>query len=400
MRLFLEPMDVWLFRDGKPFSAGNNHRARSLFPPLPTTAQGMVRSYHLLCQRRDIPLSDKARIKGAVGGSGEYPPGFRMRGPFVAREEGEGEARRIWRYFPLPADATVTSGGHRSLAPVHPAEGVLTSAALPGQDGKQHPLDLLIQEGEPAKQVGEWWLRQDELVRYLGGKEAQATPGQPPSMPMEDLPGYLSARASSGEKLPLYLRESRFGIGLDPARRTTMEGMLFEVEYIRPLAGVGLDVEVDWLHGGVDALAGWPERGMLAAGGEGRGARFRRVNADPLPAPPDPLPRRFKLYLATPTYFARGWQPADWGRFFEGPAPGLVAAAVGRYQSLGGFDLAAARGDPQAHRPARRYVPAGSVYFFETKGETRLRWPSLTDDVVEGEGPGPLGWGQVLVHEW
>lgn len=42
--LFIEPDDVWLFRDGHPFSAGEGHIARCLFPPTPLTLQGALRS--------------------------------------------------------------------------------------------------------------------------------------------------------------------------------------------------------------------------------------------------------------------------------------------------------------------------------------------------------------------
>ncbi|MDI7276942.1 MAG: type III-B CRISPR module-associated Cmr3 family protein, partial [Anaerolineae bacterium] len=191
MRLFLEAVDVWLFRDGRPFSAGSDHRARSLFPPLPTTVQGMVRSYHLLRQRRDVDLRDKASVRAAVGTSTEFPPGFRMRGPFVAREEGED--RRIWRYFPLPADAAGTEGRYRPLAPVTPPRGVVTSCVLREDEapGGYRGLSLLIQQGDPAKQEGEWWLREDELLRYLGGAEAEATPAYPRPPAEDELPRYL-----------------------------------------------------------------------------------------------------------------------------------------------------------------------------------------------------------------
>ncbi|MBL8152360.1 MAG: CRISPR-associated protein Cmr3, partial [Blastocatellia bacterium] len=40
MNLFIEPSDVWLFRDARPFAAGEQSRATSLFPPTPRTIQG------------------------------------------------------------------------------------------------------------------------------------------------------------------------------------------------------------------------------------------------------------------------------------------------------------------------------------------------------------------------
>ncbi len=42
--LLIEPLDVLLFRDGRPFSAGMDHLAGSVFPPLPSTIAGFIRS--------------------------------------------------------------------------------------------------------------------------------------------------------------------------------------------------------------------------------------------------------------------------------------------------------------------------------------------------------------------
>ncbi|MER3417517.1 MAG: hypothetical protein C4297_15140, partial [Gemmataceae bacterium] len=42
--LILEQHDVWLFRDGRPFTAGEDIRARSLFLPTPFTVQGAIRA--------------------------------------------------------------------------------------------------------------------------------------------------------------------------------------------------------------------------------------------------------------------------------------------------------------------------------------------------------------------
>jgi CRISPR-associated protein Cmr3 len=356
MRLFLSPVDVWLFRDGRPFSAGSDHRAESLFPPPPSVVQGALRSHHLVI--KGVPLHDRERVAEVVGTTTSFPAGFRIRGPFVAREEKEeaDSTTSMHRYFPLPEDACNVSGREdvfRAVAPVT-KNGILTRCPTPR---------LLLESGEPRKREGEWWLREDQMANYLKGQDVTAQ------------------RADT-----LYVRELRPGISLDAGRRTTSEGMLFEAEYIRPRDGVGLEVRVD-------GLDGWPDSGVLRLGGESRAARFLQLPPAP-PAPaPAPLPERFKLCFATPTYFERGWQPADWTTFFEGEAD-CVAAAVGRYRSIGGFDMAGSVGTEGVHKPARRYVPSGSVYFFESKGHSRLRTDFVCDDSA------PIGWGQVIVGTW
>lgn len=359
MQLFLEPLDVWLFRDGRPFDAGSDHRARSLFPPYPSVIQGVIRSHQLVVQ--GIDLRNRQQIVAAVGTADDLLE-LRLRGPFLARRERSGGREAILHYLPQPADAVSidreTHTVRPAASPERPGEGLLTSAPT---------THLLSLRDEPAKGEANLWLRQDELARYLQGTTVNGT----------------TAAA-------LYERESRFGIGLDGATRTAREGALYEAEFIRPCPGVGLLVEVQ----GYD---GWPDQGVLRIGGEGRAAAFTQVTVAPWPAPPDPLPRRFKLYLATPARFDGGWQPAggDWGGFFAGEVR-LVAAAIGRYESIGGFDLAAA--PHGAHKPAYRYVPAGSVYYFETDGDARLR-PDLLQAAVTDHGAA-MGFGQILIEEW
>ncbi len=375
MLLFLEPIDVWLFRDGRPFDAGSDHRAQSRFPPYPTVLQGAVRSHHLVV--RGVDLRDQRAVAAAVGTADDFGA-LRMRGPFVARREGA----RLVRYLPQPADALVLSDDEvaqlpaqqrhagllwlRSATPPRAPDGMLVTSA---------PTPRLLGLGDAPRNGREGlWLSEDALRRYLRGEAVAALPGE-----------------------QLFARESRLGIARDDTRRTTREGALYEVEFVRPAPDVGLLAEVE----GYD---GWPAHGLMRLGGEGHGARFAQVGhgetdlagADvaPWPAPPEPLPARFKLYFATPTYFAGGWQPADgnWGGFFAGDVK-LVAAAVGRYESVGGFDLAR-----NGHKPARRYVPAGSVYYFVADGAARLR-PELVQRAVTDWGA-EIGFGQILVEEW
>jgi CRISPR-associated protein Cmr3 len=49
-------------------------------------------------------------------------------------------------------------------------------------------------------------------------------------------------------------------------------------------------------------------------------------------------------------------------------------------------------------KPARRYVPAGSVYYFECQGEARLR-PDLVQNAITDYGA-QIGFGQVIVTNW
>lgn len=350
--LLIEPVDVWMFRDGKPFDAGSTHRAESVFPPLPSTIQGVLRSHQLILA--NVDLRDRAAVAACVGDA-DNMRGLKLRGPFVARRAGSGAAPEI--YLPVPANAAASPDGWVALRPKPWPAGVRTSSPLP---------EALWPVTAPGKypELGEW-LSLAEWGAFWAGQPVRGIPGP-----------------------TLFVRETRTGIELG-AQRTAKTGQLYEAEFIRPGPGVGLLVEMD----GYDH---WPSQGLLRIGGEARAASYTTTPSPAWPAAPAPLPARFAVCLTTPALFEGGWQPAGgWSKFFDGPVQ-LVCAAFGRPHSLGGFDFAkAARNpaDPAAHKPARRYVPAGAVYFFVNQGAKALTAAALTDHGAD------FGFGRFLVQE-
>jgi CRISPR-associated protein Cmr3 len=355
--LFLEPLDVWMFRDGRPFDAGQAHRAESRFPPLPLTVQGALRAYHLAVVRRDVPFEDTAAVEAAVGPADGWGP-LRMCGPFLARRTPNG---RVERLFPPPSDAVAAGDGTiaRLPAPVSPPAWLRTNAAtqalFPLWDGRW--------DGQPRKGEPRLWLPLAGFERYLARETVAGTPEE-----------------------AIWEREVRVGIAQDTARRVTVEGRYYEAAYVRLRPGYGLLVEFA-------GLGGWPDRGVLALGGERRSASFETVQVDALPSAGEGLAERFSVYLATPAWFDEGWRPRDWSALFDGQVE-LVAAAVPRYESAGGYSAV------NGHRPARRFVPAGSVYYFRAEPGARLRpvdgcwWPVFTQWGAE------VGFGVAVIGGW
>lgn len=349
MQLFIAPMDVWLFRDGKPFDAESDHRATSLFPPYPSVMQGVIRSQHLV--ENKVNLNDRAQIEEWVGTTDKYGD-LRLRGPFIAKWENE----QLTRYFPVPADMAAQGDKFVPLEMREPdASELLTNAPTE---------KLLYSRVEPTKKSPGQWLTQETLREALKGEAVCAV-----------------------QSHKLFERESRFGIGREDNTRTTREGALYEAEFIRPCKNVGLYVEVS-------GYEGWQNNGVMRIGGEGRGATYEIITKPELALPKleGALPAKFKVYFATPTYFKNGWLPASWGKFFDGDVR-LVAAAVNRYESIGGFDWA-----NQSHKPAQRYVPAGSVYYLESDGTAKLQDHVLEMNAIADEGA-QIGFGQIFIQE-
>jgi CRISPR-associated protein Cmr3 len=194
-------------------------------------------------------------------------------------------------------------------------------------------------------------------------------------------------------------REHRFGIAIERARRTVRESYLYLAEFLRLKEGVVFWVDVEGLS--ETDLGG--EAGLLQLGGEARAAYYEVQQAAPdlIPTPPNPLPRRFKVVLLTPAWFSGGWQPrgGNWGQFFHDSVR-LVSAIIPRYQPIGGAYVDDRRRGGAFQKPMRRFVPAGSVYFFEHDGTASWAGRPFTE-TPSGEGNyGQIGFGACVIGQW
>lgn len=395
MNIFIEPSDVLLFRDGRPFSAGEGHRARSIFPPTPNTMQGMIRSKVLAerCGRyqsyRDgctqCPEQQTCTIPEEIGkpdkqGRGNYGA-MQIKGALIAQRE----ASSINVYFPVPADVVqvkdkANPNAALQLAYLQPLQPEWNP---PGANDLSHLLlTLWTSETKPVEAVTGYW-SQKEFKQYLLGEH-----------PTEFIqPGKL------------YERESRFGIEVDNRKQTVQEGRLYQTEFIRCQPDVGLYVEVE----GIRQFSANPaaNSGLIAIGGENRAASYTeqlQLNWNDLDKQLTEKLKQsagFKLYFATPTIFKKGWLP-EWidetslQGTYQGVTVKLVAGAIARYQTIGGWDVAYNR-----PKPTHRAVPVGSVYYFTTHASPEqilqtFHWQNLADDPLDAQ----IGFGLGLVGCW
>lgn len=368
--LFIEPTDVWFFRDGRPFPTGGGHTARGMFPPSPMTLQGALRS--LVLGQSDV---DWGAFRSSIGvatsavvaqiGSPTHLGAFSMRGPFLARRTEHG----VERLAPMPADAYVATrsatGEELTYAAFRPSRDTRFDANWPSV-----MLRPLWPPGSARKDApsGNRWLPPDDLTDYLNGQEF----------------GALSK--------PLFEREPRLGIALDYSRRRPNEGMLYQTEFVRPRPDAGLLV---WL----DPAITIPQMGWLALGGQARSARYEIVpeNAVQLGAPPSQPTRYLKVLLLTPAFFEGGWGPHndEWHKILGVAGARLVAVALGRPLHLGGWDVAAG-----GHKEMCAYVPAGSVYYFELDQPVGPLVGALTQTPPGALPHDRLGFGQVVAGTW
>lgn len=380
MRLFLEPADVALFRDGRSFTAGSDHRARSLFPPNPSTVLGALRSKLLM----DTGVSLTAFAAGLpeaqaaideIGPRDGAPP-FALRGPFIAEVEqrdADDNIRQVKPYYPPPADMVKVGETYHLLKPLVPGTDMPFDANWPETDQPDSPLCPLWLPNDKKQDEAEGWVDEETLQALLGGGQSELA----------------ASEVRRDERL--FARESRFGVGIDSKRKRYKDGMLYQVEFIRPREGVGLVVDV------VEGAPPFDQSGLLSMGGESRPFRYYRLKVSSKQVqPPD---RKFKVYFATPACFKNGWLPQQWSTWFNGDVR-LVAVALRRARTISGarVDTKSQQGGTFA-KAGRKFVPAGSVYYFEAESKVTYNGKPVSE-FDENDANSRAGYGTVLFGKW
>jgi len=346
--VFITPQDVWMFRDSKPFSAGQNFYMQSQFPPNPQVTYGVTRTHYLEANgiRFEDYNSGRAKDVEKIIGTATSAGDLRVTGPFVARQNPVGS---IERFFPQPLDVLK---GHV----MRPLKSVTGAANMPDW---WRPLGLAQgEQSDMSKAKDDLWLSESEFERYLNGQAFETTP-------QKDLFGF----------------DDRVGLALDPKRRKNEEGKFYRAKFVRPCEKVGLLLTLN--------LEVFGESGTVGIGGESRMGHYQVVKTA---FNDKDAQGRVKVVLLTPAYFSGGWHPQkhDWSHWLGDKAK-LVSYAIGKPLSISGWNVAT--GKP---KPLRHFLPAGSVFYFED-----ATWQKQPFTESAADAPYPvMGFGAAAVTTW
>ncbi len=370
MRIFIEPRELLLFRTGRPFSAGEHNFAESLFPPTPETLQGAVRA--LLATQwgavqqpplhHPVDIFRQQELKNLIGDVSGYGR-LRFTGMTLGRRR---EDQKIERLFPAPAHILQVTlkdtekKATQALVFLRPEQREDQWTNCPSEQKALLFPDLSGRETAGKSEAPNGWLTWQNLQIALQNKQ------------LPEKNNYLVPEDK------VYRIESRLGISMNTATKTTKEGFLYQMLMIRMQKDYGFIIDLALADEGQSKndlvpqerpcsippeLQFLPSEGWLTIGGDQRAARFFRLETpqcaeETVAVSPSSAARL--LYFATPAYFMHGWLPEDRSIFPVQP----YTAAISRYQSIGGWSL-----DPQnaggRGKTMHRCVPAGSVYFFE-----------------------------------
>jgi CRISPR-associated protein Cmr3 len=385
MRLFIEPVEPLLFRSSRPFDAGENNFAESIFPPTPETLQGAIRATIAAnwVSGKDIAEAFRdPKLVALIGNTTHYGR-FRITGLSLGRykkntanQQIEGNSQKdagvqqAERIFPMPTHILEEDGKNKRQAillpePDNNLKKGIVHTNLPEGMRLLYPrprLDSIDGKVEPMR----GWLTEHVLQRILGISEEPA--------------GKILSDEEVIKESDIFVRESRLGIGMNNRTKTTEEGLLYQAEMIRMnhdyksayTYGFIVDVRLTTEPASQQLVDDkqtqnelhLPKSGWMILGGERRAAQFTIIDTNTSDeSQPTPSKSHTLLYLATPAVFRRGWQPFNWQEFVS-PTQKPIAVAMTRYQSIGGWQL-----DPNhaagVNKTINRCVPAGTIYYFD-----------------------------------
>ncbi|HAA83487.1 MAG: CRISPR-associated protein Cmr3 [Thermoanaerobacterium sp.] len=331
MFIKIKPFDTLFFRTGRPFSIGADTWAETVFPPLPSTIYGAIRSFLIFnFGKLEDFKSSNHRLKDYVGcvkdSKIEYGT-LSLKGVFLLKN---GKL-----YFPSPKDLVKKKEKENLYLLQFKNKSCLFISDYDLEN-------ILLWQSNEQVDEAKGWLNYDDFIDYLKARKNEF---------------------SLLESKEFFEIEPKIGIKRSRETFSSEEDFLYRIPLIRLNKDVSILVEID----GVDGFI-FPKSGVMQLGGEGKAVSFELIPDDLLKEIRD-LDFQFsngyfKIYLATPSVFKNGWYPGWINSNFEGEFNGiklkLVACAVGKPISIGGWDIV-----NNKPKPMRKAVPAGSVYYFK-----------------------------------
>ena len=322
----LEALDTLFFRDGKPFTMGEDTWAEGIFPPLPSVIYGALRTTYFsedIERFKTIQTKDDSALLRITSYCFKY--GSRI-------------------YFPMPLD--------------------LIEVVNPTKNGPRKELHFL--KRNPLD--GRSFASNMPTSHFLQPDTNNFDFVENGIINSHDLAKYLALNISSADYHSLNdftFLEPKVGIGLNKDTRTSNDGQLYRVGMQR-LDQLSFAVGFEF-----EQLDNIPA--MIRLGGEGKAVQCQSIESKEIRQKISiPMPlivgKRFKLYLATPALFTDGWK-TSWMTTdhseYRGIKIRLLAAAVGKPVPVGGFDM-----KEKSPKAMRKAVPPGSVYYLELENET------------------------------
>ena len=375
--LLFDPLDVLLFRDGRPFGEANRVVSQL---PFPQTIAGAIRTALLRNTGFDFKAFSSLRQSGlnekedddaivkkllACGAKPEIVQA-EFRGPWLAKKamNSDGDQKSYETLFPFPANLKESINNPDRFLISRP----VSADSVPGW---HHPKSLrpLKFSEQPNSKADMKLLTLRGLLKYLHAFETKT-----------DALDFAAGEVVDPKQL--YFRDFRVGNRIDPERLATADRELYGVGFLALQRDARIYVEINTTTQVVDQI----RNHAISIGGEGKYSYVEVCEACNFPTY-DASRKRTVWYLATPTFL----DASDHRPIPKSNHGSVVSAASGFGIGVSGWDVT--RGGPKKTKFA---IPAGAIYF--------LDGPGSAVDFINNDGSEYAllqeGWGFAIQGNW
>jgi len=323
----IKPTDSLFFGSGKPFNAGEDSWSDSSFLPNPSVIWGAMFSV-LYQEKKIIKTKDK---NGKTIVSDVERKKLKIKNIYLYQKE-----NKVMNFLvPTPLDVYIDEFGKNYISKVKKRHFL-----------SNYELDYVsVIDKDNVEVADKSFIKIDALFKsYQIHDELSLYPFD-----------------------KLFKQDYKIGIKIDKKSKTAEESKLYRIDLTqfeeKIESGFLIEYELD---GGEN----FEPKGILKLGGEGKTAQFEII---------EPTTRSFKnlykrreesikqikkegylkLYFKTPALLKCAWQPNE----IKGLK--LLSANVGKYLSIGGFDM-----ETNKPKKMQRFIPAGSVYVYKIEDES------------------------------
>lgn len=339
MIIQIEALDTLFFRDGKPFTMGDETWASGIFPPPPSVFYGALRSAYFSQHPDQLEFvnTDNDPTKDLI-----------IKGIYMGLDEEQSSL-----LLPYPLDLVYSKDGlTKKEKRDERLHGKFKVYKLKSQENSYSSLGnlniLMLNTGGKVDELEESLIYDYEFQHYLEGERAKY----------------------DVKSLSFHLKEEpKVGIKRNNETNITVEGALYRTGFKR-LKGMSFYLDIDFKEIKL-------KNQLIKLGGEGRIARLKNNTTIKIINRPNVISNSCRLYLATPTFFDNGDLPS-WinTKTLEASINGieliLSTCAIGKPVSIGGFNMTA-----REPKPMKKAVPAGSVYYLKTKDGSEINFTEL-----------------------
>ncbi|MGI6393635.1 MAG: type III-B CRISPR module-associated protein Cmr3 [bacterium] len=321
MRIEIKPFDTLFFRDGKPFTMGENNWADGLFPPPPSVIYGALRATYFAHHPNELSKANQSE-----------DPTKNLKINDISY------VSNSTNFYPVPANLAIEETNKKNYRATKLKMKEVTSSAA-----------VKVMCSEPGKKVESSsgvFFTDTSLANYLTN-----------NLDLEKLNNKSKNIFKMSE---LILTEPKIGIGRDYNTKTSESGKLYRLGMKR-LKGFSILVDFEGLE--------LPENGLLRFGAEGKTSSYQKSNIYSTDFNlSDEKLTRFILYFSTPAVFKNGWFPDFFNDKLEcvinDVSCKILSLSMEKPLLLGGWDME--KNQPKA---MQKFIAPGTVYVLETDRE-------------------------------